>query len=50
MSNEHLKTMVMLLRRQILQHEQNSGIKVDVPSQVLAQLGVAREDWDAFWS
>ena len=50
MSNEHLKTMIFMLRRQIMSHEETSGTRCDVPTQVLAQLGIPREDWDAFWA
>ena len=50
MSNEHLKTMVMMIRTQVRRHEEATGVNVDVPTQVLAQLGIAREDWDAFWA
>ena len=49
MSIEHLKAMVFMLRRQVLQHEQSTGVKVDVPTQVLATLGIGRDDWDPFW-
>ena len=49
MSNEHLKAMVFILRRQILQFEQSQGVQCDVPTQVLSQMQIAREDWDAFW-
>lgn len=49
MSIEHLKTMVFMLKRQVQLHEQNNGVTVEVPTQVLSQLGIAREDWDAFW-
>ena len=49
MSIEHLKTMIFMLKQQVLLHEGNHGVSVDVPTQVLAQLGIAREDWDVFW-
>ena len=49
MSIEHLKAMTFMFRRQILQHEQSSGLKIQVPIQVLNQLGIAMEDWEAFW-
>ena len=50
MSNEHLKTMVFMLRRQMMQQEQGSGTQCEVPMQVLNQLGIPREDWDAHWA
>jgi hypothetical protein len=49
MSNEHLKAMVFILKRQIAQFEQGQGVQCDVPTQVLSQMQIAREDWDAFW-
>ena len=50
MSNEHLKTMIFVLRRQVMLHQEGNGISHEVPTQVLSQLGIAREDWDAFWT
>lgn len=50
MSNEHLKVMAMVLVRQIKKMEADTGIKIDVDSRVLNSLGIAREDWDTFWS
>jgi hypothetical protein len=49
MSIEHLKAMVFMFKRQVQLHEKNYGVNVEVPTQVLSQLGIAREDWDAFW-
>ena len=49
MSNEHLKTMVFMLRQRMLEHEKNSGTQIEVPTSVLTQLGIAPEDWGAFW-
>lgn len=50
MSNEHLKAMTFILRRQMLRHEEESGIQYNVPTAILSQLGIAKEDWDVFWS
>jgi hypothetical protein len=49
MSLEHLKLMVFLLRRQLLQYERASGIEVPLPSDVLNQLRIGREDWNECW-
>jgi hypothetical protein len=49
MSVEHLKTMVMIIRRQILTVESQTGIKADVPRAILNQLNIAPEDWDNLW-
>ncbi len=49
MSVEHLKTMVMVIRRQILDVEEQTRIKAEVPRDILQQLRIAPEDWEAFW-
>ena len=49
MSVEHLKTMVMVIRRQILRVEAETGIRADVPRDILNQLQISPEDWGAFW-
>jgi hypothetical protein len=46
MSLEHLKLMTFMLRRQLMQFEQTSGVQVQVPQDVLNQLRIGREDWD----
>lgn len=50
MSNEHLKVMAMVITRQIKKMEADTGVKIDVDSRVLNNLGIGREDWDSFWS
>lgn len=50
MSVEHLKAMAFILRRQVTQYERSHGMKYDVPTSLLSQMGIAPEDWDAFWS
>lgn len=49
MSVEHLKLMAMMIRNQIRQVERQSGVKFEIPSNVLGQLGIAPEDWETFW-
>lgn len=49
MSIEHLKTMIMMMRNQVRTIETQSGVRFEVPTNVLAQLNIAPEDWDAFW-
>ena len=49
MSLEHLKVMIFVLRRQILEYERASGVQLQLPSDVLNALGIGREDWDALW-
>ena len=48
-SLEHLKLMTFVLRRQIMHHEQQSGVNIQVPSQVLNSLSISPEDWDSLW-
>ena len=50
MSIEHLKTMVVVLRRQIRTVEESTGVRAEVPMDVLNQLGIPPEDWQTFWS
>lgn len=50
MSNEHLKVVTIILARQIKKMEAETGIKIDVDNRVLNGSGIAREDWDRFWS
>ena len=49
MSVEHLKTMVMILRRQILKVEGETGVRAEVPNSILNQIGISPEDWQTFW-
>lgn len=45
-SLEHAKIIAMLLKRQLKQYEEQSGTKIEIPSDVYRGLGVAEEDWD----
>ena len=49
-SVEHLKTMVMVLQRQIRTMEGQTGVRAEVPRDVLNQLGISPEDWQVFWT
>ena len=49
MSLEHLKLMTFMLRRQVLQFEERSGVQIPISWDVLNQLHVSREDWDRQW-
>jgi len=49
MSLEHLKIMTFLLHRQLLQYEQQSGVSIPLPVQILTALQIKQEDWQAFW-
>lgn len=50
MSNEHLKVMAMIIVKQVKKMEAETGVKIDIDPRVLNSLGIAREDWDSFWS
>jgi hypothetical protein len=49
-SLEHLKLIAFILRRQVLQYERNSGVRVELPMDVLNALQIGKEDWDSFWN
>ncbi|MFC1894160.1 hypothetical protein ACFLYR_09165 [Chloroflexota bacterium] len=49
MSLEHLKLMTFVLRKQIITHEQQTGVNIQVPVQVLNQMGIGQDDWSPFW-
>ena len=48
-SLQHLKVMTMTLKRQISQWESQQQVRIEVPTQVLSNTGIAKEDWDVFW-
>lgn len=50
MSVEHLKVMTMIILRHVRKIEAEMGVAYQVPSQLLAQMGIAREDWDKLWA
>ncbi len=49
MSVEHLKVMIYLVRRQVMKAEQDGVVKAEVAPQILHQMDIHPEDWDAFW-
>jgi hypothetical protein len=49
MSLEHLKIMTFILRRQIMNHERATGIRIQLPQVVLNALQIGREDWNECW-
>jgi len=48
-SLENLKLMTFVLRRQIMLHEQQTGVNIQVPTQVLHSLSISPEDWESLW-
>ena len=49
MSMEHFKVMAFLMRRQIMEMEQNLGIEISIPVQLMNALHIAPEDWQKLW-
>ena len=49
LSLENMKLLAFLLYRQIKQHEENLGVNIQVPQQVLNALKIGAEDWQTFW-
>ena len=49
MSAEHLKTMAIMIVRHVKKTESDMGVSFQVPTQLIAQLGISKQDWDDFW-
>ena len=49
MSVENLKVLVFLLQRQIRLVENQTGVKAELPIQVLNSMQISPEDWNGFW-
>lgn len=49
MSLEHLKVMAFILARQLRRYERDTGVNVQVPTEVLNALQIGPEDWAGFW-
>lgn len=45
MSLEHLKVMVMVLKKNLKGYEQRTGITVELPFDMLNSMGLSKEDW-----
>jgi Protein of unknown function (DUF3467) len=45
MSLEHLKVMVMVLRKNLKGYETRTGITVELPFDMLNSMGLSKEDW-----
>jgi len=45
MSLEHLKVMVMVLKKNLRGYEQRTGITVELPFDMLNSMGLSKEDW-----
>ncbi len=49
MSIQHLKVMTFILRRQVVATEEQTGVRAEIPNDVLNSMRISREDWDSFW-
>jgi len=45
MSLEHLKVMVMVLKKNLKGYEQRTGITIELPFDMLNSMGLSKEDW-----
>ena len=45
MSLEHAKVMVMLVRQHLIRYEENAGVQIQIPFEVIKALGLADETW-----
>ncbi len=49
MSLEHFKVMIFVMKRQMDDIEEQFGIEIPLPVQVMNSLKIAPEDWSGFW-
>jgi hypothetical protein len=49
MSLEHLKVMTFILLRSVKQYEGQTNTNIQIPMQMLNQMGISLEDWDGCW-
>lgn len=49
LSLENIKLLTFLLHRQIRQHEEQLGVNIQIPRQVLNTLQIGIEDWQTLW-
>ena len=49
MSLEHFKIMAFLMKRQVDSIEEQFGIEIPIPVQLMNSLKIAPEDWNGFW-
>ena len=49
LSLENLKLIAFILYRQIKQHEENLGVDIQIPRQVLNALQIGAGDWERIW-
>jgi hypothetical protein len=45
MSLEHMKAMVMLMKRQLKAYEEQAMSPINIPRQVYNNMGLSQEDW-----
>jgi hypothetical protein len=44
-----MKVMTFILLRSVKQYESQTGTTVQIPNQMLNQMGISPEDWDSCW-
>jgi hypothetical protein len=49
MSLQHLKVMAFVISRQVVRLERETGVKTEIPLQVLNSMQISPEDWNSFW-
>ena len=49
MSWEHTKAMTFIMQRHVKKVERDAGVSYPMPTKVLSDMGIAKEDWDSFW-
>ncbi len=49
MSWEHVKTMAFIMQKHVKKVEQDTGVSYPMPTKVLSDMSIAKEDWDSFW-
>lgn len=49
MSLEHFKVMAFLMKRQMVEIEDQFGVEIPLPPRLMNNLKIAPEDWEKFW-
>lgn len=49
MSYEHIKAMTFVMARHVKKVERENAVSYPISGKVLSGMGIAKEDWDAFW-
>ena len=49
MGHSHLKVLVYMVHRGMMEHEAATDVQSNVPAAILGDLGIDVAKWDAFW-